>query len=349
MQGFTSLGRRQVLALLAGGSVLLPGLGALAQNAGKQAAGKKGPFKIYQITYRGETDVERGFSDYLKQRGIDAEIIMRNAERDPAKVKDFLKEIEEIKPDLVYTWGTPVTLATVGAYDDPDAFDLSDRIPVVFTIVAAPVQAKVVPDFASSGRNLTGAFHVVPPEAQLRALQSYRPVKALGVLYTPTEENSVAIVARFAELARAEGFPLIERTFALDGEGRPTAEGFEKLLAEIKEEGANWLIYPPDTFLGSQLDLIRPEAARLELPTFGTTEQLVRSGECLLGLICRYYSVGQLTARKVEQILVEGVNPADIPIETLKRFSLIINVPVAKSLGLYPPLSMLNYAEVIGS
>lgn len=344
MTGMKTIGRRQVLAGIAGTSLLLP-----AGAGPAQSAGKKGPFKIYQMTYRGETDVERGFKDYLEQRGIDAEIIHRNAERDPSRVKEFLKEIEEIQPDLVYTWGTPVTLATVGRYDDEESFDLSEEIPVVFTIVAAPVRAKVVPEFASSGRNLTGAYHVVPPDAQLRAIQSYRPIEALGVLYTPTEANSMAIVERLEQLAEESGFPLIKRSFALDAEGRPTTEGFETLLKEIKEEGANWLIYPPDTFLGSQLDLVRPEALRLGLPTFGTTEQLVRKGECLLGLICRYYSVGQLTARKVEQILVEGIDPADIPVETLKRFSLIINVPVAKQLDLYPPLSMLNYAEVIGS
>ncbi len=344
MLSFRDVGRRSVLAGLAGSAAILSGFGVHAQSAGK-----KGPFKIYQMTYRGETDVERGFKDYLDQRGIDVEIIHRNAERDPSKVKDFLKEIEEIKPDLVYTWGTPVTLATVGKYDDEEAFDLSDEIPVVFTIVAAPVRAKVVPDFESSGRNLTGAYHVVPPDAQLRAIQSYRPIEALGVLFTPTEANSVAIVERLEQLAKESGFRLVKRSFALDAEGKPTSEGYEELLKEIKEEGANWLIYPPDTFLGSQLDLIRPAALKLGLPTFGTTEQLVRKGECLLGLICRYYSVGQLTARKVEQILVEGVSPADIPVETLKRFSLIINVPVAKQLDLYPPLSMLNYAEVIGS
>ena len=66
-----------------------------------------------------------------------------------------------------------------------------------------------------------------------------------------------------------------------------------------------------------------------------------------MSLISRYYSLGQLTAYKAEQILVDGVAPEAIPIETLKRFSLIINMPLARELKLYPPLAMLNYAEVI--
>ncbi len=338
------IARRRALALMAAGAVVLPSLTGRAQDEGK-----KGPFKIYQITYRGETDVERGFRDYLDQHGIEAEIIMRNAERNPANVPGFLKEIEEIKPDLVYTWGTPVTLATVGPYDDPSAFSLNGEIPVVFTMVSAPVRAKVVPDLQSSGRNLTGTFHVVPPEAQLRAIQSYRPIETLGLLYTPTERNSAVIVERFKQLGQEQGFPVVAKAFDVNDQGRPVSDGFETLLQEIKDAGANWLVYPPDTFLGSQMDLVRPAAARLKLPTFGTTELLVDKGQCLLSLICRYYSVGQLTASKAEQILVEGRDPATIPIETLKRFSLIINIPVAKALQLYPPLSMLNYAEVIGA
>ncbi len=340
MPGNRRVTRRRALALMVAGGVALPSLAGRAQD-------DSGPFKIFQITYRGETDVERGFRDYLAQRGIDAEITMRNAERDPAKVAGFLEEIEELKPDLVYTWGTPVTLATVGTYDNPTAFSAKGEIPVVFTMVAAPVRTKVVPDLESSGRDLTGAFHVVPPEAQLRAIQSYRRIETLGIIYTPTERNSAVIVERFMQLGEEQGFPVVAKAFHVNDQGRPVVEGYEALLEEIKSAGANWLVYPPDTFLGSQMDLIRPEAARLKLPTFGTTEQLVSKGQCLLSLISRYYSVGQLTASKAEQILVEGRDPETIPIETLKRFSLIINIPVAKALQLYPPLSMLNYAEVI--
>mgnify|MGYP000123096286 CR=1 FL=1 len=49
-------------------------------------------------------------------------------------------------------------------------------------------------------------------------------------------------------------------------------------------------------------------------------------------------------------ILVNRQSPASIPIETLKRFSLIVNMDVARNLGgVYPPIDMLNYAEIIGT
>ena len=61
----------------------------------------------------------------------------------------------------------------------------------------------------------------------------------------------------------------------------------------------------------------------------------------------RYHSIGQFTAYKAEQILVNKVPPATIPIETLTRFSLQVRMDVAEALKLPPPLPMFNYAELI--
>ncbi|MCF3935671.1 ABC transporter substrate-binding protein [Acuticoccus sp. M5D2P5] len=325
-------------------STLKLGAGLLAMPAIARAQDPT-PYTIYQITYRGPTDVERGFRDYLEQRGIPVNIIERSADLDPSRVAGFVSEIREIKPDLVYTWGTPVTLAAFGRYDeaDPDRF-VSD-IPGVFTMVSAPESSGVVPSRASSGRNITGTSHVVPPEPQLRAMEAYRPFKRLGVLYTSTEQNSVAIVAELRELTGALGFALEERTFPLGADGKPTTEHAAELVKELSEAGSEWLYYLPDTFLSTNIDKVAPVATSLDLPGFSATELLHR--DALISLISRYYSLGQLTGYKAEQILTLGVAPADIPIETLKRFALIINMPLARQLEMYPPLAMLNYANIL--
>ena len=67
----------------------------------------------------------------------------------------------------------------------------------------------------------------------------------------------------------------------------------------------------------------------------------------LLGLVARYHSIGQFTAYKAEQILVQKRKPESIPIETLTRFSLQVRMDVAEQLKLPPPLPMFNYAELI--
>lgn len=310
-------------------------------------AGRDGPYRIYRVTYRGRTEVEDGFDDYLAANGIVAEIIERDAQRGTALLPGFVEEIRDLKPDLVYTWGTPVTLGIAGRYDAEDRAPFITDIPVVFALVASPVAAGLVADNAHPNRLLTGAVHVVPTETQLRAMHSYRPIESLGVLYTETEQNSASIVNELRALRQTMDFALVERQFRLGPDGRPTADGLEELIAEIGQEGANWLYLLPDTFLGTQYDRVVPAALANRLPTFGAAELAIREGGTLVGLISRYYSVGQLAASKAVKVLRDKTSPADIPIETLKRFSLIINLPVAKKLDLYPPIDMLNYAEVI--
>ncbi len=325
-------------------STLKLAAGLVAMPAIARAATDK-PYTIYQITYRGPTDVERGFRDYLEQRGIPVTIIERSADLDPSRVPGFVEEIRQIKPDLVYTWGTPVTLGTFGRASDADPARFITDIPGVFTMVASPESSGVVPTRDSSGRNITGTSHVVPPEPQLRAMEAYRPFKRLGVLYTSIEQNSLAIVNALRDLTAELGFALEERTFPLDAAGRPTTDNAAELVTQLADAGAEWLYYLPDTFLSTNISKVAPVATSLGLPGFSATELLHR--DALISLISRYYSLGQLTGYKAEQILTRGVPPEDIPIETLKRFALIINMPLARELKMYPPLAMLNYANIL--
>jgi putative ABC transport system substrate-binding protein len=73
----------------------------------------------------------------------------------------------------------------------------------------------------------------------------------------------------------------------------------------------------------------------------------VVDSNALLGLVSKYYDVGKLTAIQAERILVDHTRPADIPIESLSRFSLIVNMAVARRLELYPPMSLINIVNVV--
>jgi putative ABC transport system substrate-binding protein len=293
------------------------------------------------------TDVDKGFSDFFATRKIPVEIMWRDLNRDPARMSGFLDEIRSIRPDLIYTWGTSVTLGVTGPYDKVIPGVHITDIPVVFTLVASPVLAKIVADVNAPGRNVTGVTHVGPTEAQIRAMAQYRPFQTLGVLYTPTERNSVVTVEEIRRLGLKMGFHTIERTFHVDTAGKPNADGAAEMVQELKTGGAQWLYLPPDSYLGTQAEgLIIPAATALGLPTFASTEQLMQAG-ALSGLVSKYYSVGQFTAHKAEQILVNRVAPGAVPVEPLKRFSYQISMPVSRRLNLPPPLPMLSYAELI--
>ena len=312
-------------------------------------AARPRPFRIYAITFRGKTDVEKGFEEYFSSRKIPVQIIHRDLNRDATRLPGFLEEIRAMRPDLIYTWGSSVTLGITGPYDGVVRGTHITDIPVVFTLVAAPVLAKIVPEMQSSGRNVTGVMHVAPTATQVRAMAAYRPFETVGVLYTTTERNSVVIVEELRRLGRESKFSTVERTFRLDGARKPVEAGASDLVRELKEAGAQWLYLPPDSFLGTLAqDVIIPTAMELGMPTFASTEQLMQAG-ALSGLVSRYYNVGQLTAYKAEQILVNKISPAAIPVETLKRFSYQIRMPAARKLNLPPPLPMMGYAELITS
>jgi putative ABC transport system substrate-binding protein len=183
----------------------------------------------------------------------------------------------------------------------------------------------------------------------VRAIAAYRPFDTLGVLYTPTERNSVVVLEELRRLGRERGFHTVERTFRLDGNRKPIADGAADLVRELKDAGAQWLYLPPDSFLGTLAEgIIIPTAMAMGLPTFASTEQLMQAG-ALSGLVSRYYNVGQFTAHKAERILVGKQAAASLPVEALKRFSYQIRMPAAKELKLPPPLPMMGYAELIGA
>jgi putative ABC transport system substrate-binding protein len=326
--------------------LLLCAAGILAADA--QAQSPSRPYRIYAITFRGMTDVERGFQDYFAARRIPVQITFRDLNRDNTRMPGFIEEIRRTKPDLIYTWGTSVTLGVVGTYDQVDPNVHITDIPVVFTLVAAPVLAKIVRDLKVPGRNVTGVFHVAPTEAQIRAMASYRPFKSLGILYTPTEQNSVVVVEEVREVSKRLGFSVVARPLKLDANKKVTSEGAADMVRDLKlRDGVEWLYLPPDSYLGTQTEkIIIPAAMSVGLPTFASTEQLMQTG-ALTGLVSRYHSIGQFTAYKAEQILVNKVRPERIPVETLTRFALQVRMEVAEQLKLPPPLPMFNYAELI--
>lgn len=354
--------RRSLLALgLGAGAAGLVGTvpGAFAQANGGNgqprpagapalvAAANGEPFRVLMLTFRGDTDVERGFRDYFAANDVKVEFMTRDVERDASRVKPILAEVlPSFRPNLIYTYGTPLTLGVAGPYDAPPTAGFVRDIPVVFALVAAPVQVKIAPSLASSGRNVTGAVHVVPTDVQMRAMQSYKAFRKVGVIYSPNESNSVAIINEMKAFSATIGAEVLTQPLTMVG-NKPTGDGVEEFVRNLKAQGAEWLYLPADTFLATIFDRVGPAALAAGLPTFGATEFFLREGLGLVGLVSRYYSVGQLAASKAVEILVQHVPPRDIPIETLKRFALIINMNVAKQLGVYPPIAMLNYAEVI--
>ena len=340
--------RRFLRSCLQGASVPLAVPWALA---GPVPAGAGAPpVHIYMITFRGETDVDKGFRAYLAEAGVAVRYTVRDLGQDVGRMAALRREIRALAPDLIYVWGTPATLALVGPFDAPADSATSPYIhdiPVVFALVAAPVRARIVASERGHGRNVAGVVHVVPFDVQLRAMQRYRPLQRLGVLYNAAEANARAIVQEARQVCAQQGVELLTLRLPTNAQGQPSAEHLAAHIAQLHGQGAQWLYLLPDTFVGTLYERITPLANQLQLPCFGAVELAVRTGGALLGLVSRYYAVGQLAGAKALEILQGGHSPEQAGVQTLPRFALMVNMAAAHRLRMYPPMDMLNFAEII--
>jgi len=309
--------------------------------------GEDKQYTIMMILWRGMTDAERGFMDYLKTENINIKYIIKDCNKDKARLPDFIDEIRRTNPDLVYTFGTTVTRSVVGTLNSRSIDKNITDIPVVFNIVSDPVGAKLTKKLESSQSNFTGVSHAVPIRTQINVIKKVKAVKKMAVIYNPQERNSMLTVSALKKESEEAGFSLIEAPLDIADNGKPQLGSVFNNIARIAASEPDFLYLPPDSFLIANADSIIATANRYKLASFSSTEVPIRQSGALLGIVSTYYSVGKFAGYKTKQILVGQRSPASLPIETLKKFSLLVNITTAKKIDFFPPISMLSVAEVV--
>ena len=333
----------QLAALILGSVFGLAAPQGLAQTTGGLQAAT--PFRIFAVVWRGETEVEQGFRDYLTQRGIPFEMTVRNLNLDRGNAPPIVEEIKRVRPDLVYTWGTGTTSSIVGKIetDTPEAF-VRD-IPAVFTLVSYPKVANIVESYESTGRPVTGVAFLAPVEAQLKTILAYRPFTTMAVIYDRTAGNSRINVAELRETAPKMDIKLIELPVPLGENGKSDPAALPRLVEQAKEEGAEILYMGPDSFLTRHAKSYTAAAIAAGLPTFASTQAPLKGSRAMFGLVTDYHTLGKLTALQAERILVEKRRPEDLPVARLARYKLWINMDVMRDIGMYPPMDMIAIAD----
>ena len=316
------------------------------------AASQAQPFSIYMIIHRAGSGADAGFRDYLKANGVDASFILRDMANDRSRLPGYVQEIKELKPDLVYTQTTSITRAVIGRMEEADPEKNVLDIPIVFAMVSYPDRAKLVPPLPApdapmlSKRNLTGVRHVVSDRVRLTAMLRYLPsVRTLGMLYDKSSNAQRNAEKTVRGLAEEFGLELVSDSPTEPDVKRDPAE-IEPTLKRLKDAGVDLLYIPPSNFFGAHAELVTRLATELGLPTFCGVETLVYQ-HCITGLVSPLYAVGRFAGFKAEQILIGGVDPGEIPIETLSRFSFVVNMESAHKLKVYPPMEILRFAQFI--
>ena len=117
----------------------------------------------------------------------------------------------------------------------------------------------------------------------------------------------------------------------------------DAIAAQAREPGGG-LIILPDSFVAAHSDVIIAAATRHSLPLIGTQE-FPRAGD-LMSYWFETVDVYAQAASYIDRIL-NGTNPAGLPVQQPTKVSLIINLKTAKALGLEVPWTMRMLADEV--
>lgn len=317
--------RKRIICLMA--AVIFLTVSGRAAPPNPRAATR--PAQVAMITWRGETEAEKGFLEGMNRQGRPFVVTKYHADQDPKRLAWIIQAITELPVDLIYVFGTTATQTVLKRIT---------TTPVVFNIVSEPVSSGVIQSWERSGNNATGCSNQVPMEHQLKALKKIVNYRKLGVLYNPRETNSVIQRNLAADLQDSLEFQLID--FKIESPAQ-----VPKVMPGL--EGAVDAVYlPADSLMISLGAGLAEWINRFRLPSLTATESMVTEHGLLLGLQPSYLQLGLLAAEKAGRIL-DGEEPGRIPTSHLDFFYMPVNLRTARQIGVQVPMSILMMADKI--
>lgn len=306
-------------------------------------------YEVMIVTWRGCEEACLGFRAHLGERGLDVEVLLRDADQDPTRLSGFLEEARTRQVDLILSWGTSVTQGLAGTLQELGNPAYNHDIPQVFTIVADPVGAGLVETLERTGRrNLTGTYNRVPEEVNIETMRTLLPAfRRLGLVYNANERNSVLKRDELAALATRLDFELVVHELPLGSDGEPRAADIPAAVADLKAGGADFIYLGSSSFLLRAGQALTAAAVAQGLPLLSPYESLVREASALISVAPRYREVGRLAGVQAERILTEGRPGGDLPVLQMRDFAVVINMRVARRLRLFPPLPLLQVSETV--
>ncbi|WP_413478235.1 ABC transporter substrate-binding protein [Vibrio hibernica] len=306
------------------GAVLLSSTGVFAKTV---------KVDVSQIVEHPALDAARnGLIDGLKKHGYEQgknlDLEYRTAQGNPAIASQIARQFVGEEPDVLVGIATPSAQALAAT---------TRHIPIVFTAVTDPVEAKLVKSLDNPSGNITGLSDMSPIAQHIELAQELLPnLKTIGVVYNSGEANSVALMTALKKEASAHNIKIIESTALKSADVQSATQA---IVAKSD------IIYAMiDNTVASAIDGMISAANQAKKPVLAASTTYVDRG-ALIGLGADYYQIGIQTADYVAAIL-EGKKPSELPVHVAKASDLIINIQAAEKLGFTIPSSILDRAEV---
>jgi putative ABC transport system substrate-binding protein len=322
--------RRDFIKIVAGSAIIWP-LAARAQQPTLPVIG------LLQIGTPSGYDLS-GFRQGLKDVGyVEGEnlaIEYRFANDDPARLSALASDLVGRQVRVI-----AVLVSGLAARAVKDA---TNTIPIVFGYGADPVKQGLVANLNRPGGNATGII----------SLGNELYSKQLGILHELLPQAT-----HIAVLANPQG--LIYESIVNDTRAATSAIGqtieilnastdteIDAVFMRLRDEkSAQGLLVTNDPFYIARRVQLAILAARYAVPTIYPYREMAEAG----GLL----SYGSNLAERDRQAgiyvgrILKGEKPADLPVQQMSKFELVINSKTAKALGLAIPPGVLAIADEV--
>jgi putative ABC transport system substrate-binding protein len=315
----TLLGGAAAWPLAARAQPKLPRVGFMGNSTATLEANLVGAFRdgLRELGY------EEGRNIIIEYRWADGKY-----ERFPALVAELIAA----KVDVIVTAGTPAALAVKKA---------TTTVPLVMVAVGDPVGTGLVPSLARPGGNLTGLSSIAPDleGKRLELLREVVPTLShVAVFFNLLNPFHVVSMRNAHTAAEAMGIKLQQHDIR-------KSEDLDDAFATIRKERPDGLLILADRVFLHNRQRMMDFTEEQRLPNINAYTELVEAGG-LMSYGPSYEDMHKRAAIYVDKI-IKGVKPADLPIEQPSKFTFVINLKVAKALGLTVSSSLLTLADKV--
>jgi putative ABC transport system substrate-binding protein len=236
-----------------------------------------------------------------------------------------------------------VAVIVTGGGENPAlaAKSATTKIPIVFTVGDDPVRSGLVASLNRPGGNITGVSTLFGGlgTKQLGLLRELLPkADLIAMLVNPKDFWATSYTSDTEAAARAVSQRLTVLTAS-------TEQDIDAAFALLVEQRAAALLVAASPLFLTRAEHLIALSARHVLPTIYFRREMADAG----GLM----SYGPNTPENYAQMgiyagkILNGANPADLPVVQPTKFELIINLKTAKALGLDVPLHLQQRADEV--
>jgi putative ABC transport system substrate-binding protein len=216
---------------------------------------------------------------------------------------------------------------------------VNSSVPQVFLIGGDPVQQGLVATYNRPGGNLTGA-NLLTRELEPKRLGLLRALlpgsRRIALLVNPAFPGVEAQKSAVFQAVRTTGHEIVEISARDEGE-------IDAAFASLPGLRVDALQVAADPFFNGRRNQIVALAARAATPAIYEWREYVAVGGLMsYGTVIAdiYRQIGRYTGR-----VLKGEKPADMPILQPSKFEFVLNLAVAKALGLKIPDTLLAQAD----